>query len=505
MKTSIIAIIYQENPVMSPYEEILSVFEKLRLTGEKLYTCSQLIDLFPLISKVEQKEIANRFYQLVQQTDDRNSCLHRYSKCLQCLHYFYSEEHEYFLPLATETQKLFEEQGDHIGLGVCLTIIGSTYRTLGNMDLALNALWQAYDYLNKSDKHLHFQMACSFQIASIYAELNQSEEALPLFRHTQEMAEREHNYFWQIYALHGLGKLCLREQRNDEAKEFLSKAMDVSEQHCNPVSICNSLTELANYYTAVNDLEQAELLIKRSLRVREENKFIGGAITNCIQLGELYNKQSDFDQSIPVLEKGLTMANQIKVKPKIVQIHLLLSKIYETKNDLTKSLEYYKLYHETREQVEVEDSAKRLKNAALIFEAGQTQKENLIIKKQKKEIVAKNIELQHTIDELTKAKIGKKAKALTLMFAIVFFIFEDSILHFALHALSTNNYFLSLAVKMIIIFSLSPINKAIEKYLLKKVVRNKNIGETYSLMETEDTFQGRNSFLPFGVKKVQEG
>ena len=36
-----------------------------------------------------------------------------------------------------------------------------------------------------------------------------------------------------------------------------------------------------------------------------------------------------------------------------------------------------------------------------------------------------------------------------------------------------SNYFISLIVKMVIIFSLNPINAAIEKYLLKKVVKKR--------------------------------
>ena len=75
------------------------------------------------------------------------------------------------------------------------------------------------------------------------------------------------------------------------------------------------------------------------------------------------------------------------------------------------------------------------------------------------------------IDELTRAKIGRKAKALTLALAIVLFIFQDAILGTALRLLASNNYFVLLAVKMAIIFSLSPINRAIERHLLKRVAR----------------------------------
>ena len=67
----------------------------------------------------------------------------------------------------------------------------------------------------------------------------------------------------------------------------------------------------------------------------------------------------------------------------------------------------------------------------------------------------------------------KNTKAFTLLIAIVFFIFEDSILHFIFHLLSADNFWLSLGIKMVIIFSLKPINGAIEHYLVRKVIKKK--------------------------------
>jgi hypothetical protein len=113
----------------------------------------------------------------------------------------------------------------------------------------------------------------------------------------------------------------------------------------------------------------------------------------------------------------------------------------------------------------------------MIFEAEQTKKENAIIKKQKEEIEKKNFELQETIDELTLARVSKKARTLTFIIAIVLFVIDDFILGFVLEMLNSNNYFLSMTVKMGIIFSLSPINSAIEKYMLKKVIKKRRQGE----------------------------
>jgi tetratricopeptide (TPR) repeat protein len=270
-----------------------------------------------------------------------------------------------------------------------------------------------------------------------------------------------------------LGKIYLAQKKFPEARECLEKALTVAEKFNNATSHCNSLSEMGNYFFAAENFIEAEQFHKRALALREQNNFTGGAITSCIRLGEIYIKHSKPDEATEILNNGLLRSEQLKVKPKMYRIHLLLSEIYQSKNDLEKSLFHYKQFHELREQVEVEDSARKLKNAQMVFEAEQTKKENIIIKKQKEEIERKNIELQETIDELTRARIGKKARAFTLIVAIVLFVAEDPILHYAL-LVTGDSYFLSTAVKIVIIFSLSPINKAIETYLLRKVIKKEN-------------------------------
>jgi len=433
--------------------------------------CMAILESYPFLEKAEQKEFAETLYKWAEQNATRKPLLFCYTKLILAFSFFYREQYDEAFPMLTETQNLFTEQNDTDGAAVCATVQGSIYRTFGNVDLALKSLWAGHEQLSKSPLFQHFLMATDINLGGIYFEMKHYEEAIPHFKSTLEMAEPGEKYYWLIYALQGLGKVYLAQKKYTEAKECLEKAMAAAEKFNNPLSLCNSLSDLGNYYFTTGEFSEAKQFNKRALALREQNKYIGGAVTSCIRLGEIYIKDSKPDEAVEYLEKGLTLAEQIKVKPKLYQIQLLLSEIYERKNDLKKSLFHYKQYHELREQVEVEDSARKIKNAQVVFEAEQTKKENIIIKQQKEEIEKKNIKLQETIDELTRARIGKKARAFTLAIAIALFIIEDGILHYALIVVPENSYFLSLIVKMVIIFSLSPINKAIESYLLRKVIK----------------------------------
>ena len=461
---------------MSQSEEFNQLFKKLKSCPppEVGKHAAAIIEVLVPMEKAQQKEIAESLYAWAQQHATNKPVLLRYTRLIHVFSLFYHEQYDKALPAISELYRVFEEQHDPDGASCLLIFQGSIYRTFGNVDLALKSCWSAHEQLSKTHLYPFLFLANLNNIAGIYFDRKHYIESIPYYERSLELAQKLEKYYMAIYAMHGLGKVYLMQQNYPLAKEWFDKAMVAAEKYGVPLSVSNSLTELGNYYFTLSQYGEAEDFNKKSLAIREQNHLTGAAVTNCIRLGEIYIKNSRPDDAIAILEKGLQLAEEIQVKPKMYQINLLLSEIYEGRNDLAQSLAHYKRYHELREQVELEDNERKIKNAQLVFEAEQTRKENVIIKKQKAEIEKKNIELQETIDELTRARIGKKARAITLGIAIVLFIMEDTILHFVLKFVSSDNYFISLIVKMIIIFSLSPINKAVEHYLFSRLVKDRD-------------------------------
>ncbi len=78
----------------------------------------------------------------------------------------------------------------------------------------------------------------------------------------------------------------------------------------------------------------------------------------------------------------------------------------------------------------------------------------------------KNIELQSTIDELTKARVGRKAQTIILFLGLSLFILEEIVLEPFIDNYSTNIW-LSLSIKLIIALLLKPLESFVEGFLLK--------------------------------------
>lgn len=84
----------------------------------------------------------------------------------------------------------------------------------------------------------------------------------------------------------------------------------------------------------------------------------------------------------------------------------------------------------------------------------------------------KNIELSNTIDELTKARVGRKAQTIILFIGLTLFILEEIVLEPLIDSIVKDNIWISLGVKMVIAFLLKPLESFVEGWLLKTAKRN---------------------------------
>ena len=87
----------------------------------------------------------------------------------------------------------------------------------------------------------------------------------------------------------------------------------------------------------------------------------------------------------------------------------------------------------------------------------------------------KNVELQNTIDDLVKAKAGRKATTIVFIFALFLFVFSEALIEPYVDSYA-NNMYLSLAIKGVIAMSIKPFEMLVETALLK-AARKKTMQE----------------------------
>src|SRR5882762_9929825 len=222
--------------LLSPFEKMNQLFMRLRAnpdTGAS-FLCEQIIELFPILVKDEQKKFSCTFYTWAQKHKIKYPLIFCYAGYLELANNFFSEKHETVLSEGPALQKAFLDNNEPGGVAATEAVIGSVYRTLGNIDLSLKSLWDGYRQLNKLNRFLHFKMACSFHIGSIYMDLKNYAEVLPILKNTLSLAEKIQDSFWIIETPHGLGKLYLKQKNYENARVMFEKAMKAANQAAIP-------------------------------------------------------------------------------------------------------------------------------------------------------------------------------------------------------------------------------------------------------------------------------
>lgn len=386
---------------------------------------------------------------------------------------FHEGHYDQSLLILTKAQQLFNELKDADGAMACNMMMGCDYRTLGELELAVKALSEAHEQLSATGAYKTFEGFCIYNLGEIYLESKQFDEAMKFQKLALTVCEEAGKEHMRSRIMNAIGLIYQHQKNYALALEWLNKSLLLAKEIDNKPVLARGLTDMGVYFFEMGDFNAARKNQQEALEIRELLQIPNGAITNLIHLAEIDMKQNQFQPAIETLNRALKIAEEIHVKPKAFQIHLMLSEIYLNSGDAIKSLFHYKIYHSLREEVELEDHEKKIKNLQKIFEAEQTKKENAIIKAQKIEIENKNEQLQETIDELTITKVSRKAKVITLFVGITLIVAEEPIFNFILGHIGEQQYLLSLFAKVLIILSLRPIDSAIEKYLLRQLVLKK--------------------------------
>lgn len=82
------------------------------------------------------------------------------------------------------------------------------------------------------------------------------------------------------------------------------------------------------------------------------------------------------------------------------------------------------------------------------------------------ELEDKNIELQNTIDDLVKARVGRRATTIVFIFALVLFVFSEALIEPYIDSYADNIY-ISLAIKAVIAISIKPLEMLVEGSMMK--------------------------------------
>ena len=239
------------------------------------------------------------------------------------------------------------ELDNTIEIARTLTNLGSIFRLYGNYEKAINLHLDAlelYEGVNNDEgiAWSALNIARLFRMMKNYAKafeyVNQSLEIY------QKIAFEQENSTGVTLCLKEIGDISFEKGDLGKAIEFSEQVLEINKQSKNWQGYANSLSTLGKIYFQSADLKQSKKYFSDALRLKDSLSDNTEKASILRHLGMIALNEGKLTEAEKQLNSSLDFAQKQNLKEDIKESYFALSEFYEKQNNLSRALNYYKLY-----------------------------------------------------------------------------------------------------------------------------------------------------------------
>ena len=269
---------------------------------------------------------------------------------------------------ALESLEIFEELEEPLGIANVRMGLGMVYWSLGDYELAvshLHAANQLFHDLEVTDREPWGLTT----LGGVYESIGDLDKSLECHTQALDLFRDQDDLLGVSRALTGLGAVYQRRGNLEKALEYHFKSLELGRESGHGLAESRALNDIGTVYLAKGELDKAEDYLTQGLEIRRALGNQSAEITSLLDLGSVFIKRRDSEKAITMLTTALELAEQTKTKPKIFRAHEGLARAHESRGDFERALEHQRTFQTLKEEVLGEESATRLKNLQIKFEA----------------------------------------------------------------------------------------------------------------------------------------
>ncbi len=372
----------------------MGIFDKLL---EKLSSVengeTDLLDFYALfwentllLNRSQCDEILSRLK--IINTSAQSGCWYRLSEIL-CNNFFSVVEIKY--ETFTGVIDSFREIGDKNGEGAAQALMVIYFKNIGALDKAQEFVQKAILNIGDDKAYTYFRCFTYYQAGEMHHLLKDYKAAIGFFN--TGLGHSNNGASINARLLNGLATVYRDTNELDLAFEHFQKSLKEIEGLNNYVLESKNYTDIGNYYFKRGDFDQSLFFQEKSLVIRQERQMNKALITNYIELAEIYLKQNKLPEALKNALHAEKFARELNVVIKLYQANHILSSIYEAMGEASLSLEYFKKYHQAKDELLSQEGARKIKQISLHYEMETMQQEKEIFK-------LRNVVLKEALDEI---------------------------------------------------------------------------------------------------------
>jgi tetratricopeptide (TPR) repeat protein len=381
-----------------------------------------------------------------------------------------------FLPDSLSINEMIEilkKDGEWYPLG--MMYLAFYYWFHGDYERGFNLM---FDAMRVSEKFSDWDLAWSNYVLGVfYFDTKDYDVAADYFDKSIQIRTKVEDNYGLARALTGRASISIQRNKLEEAVPLLEHASNLFRGLSHSSGLSRALNDMGIVYKSRGDFEKAKATLLESIELRKSLNHLQGLASSYTELGETCLLSGEVEHALTYLNEGLRYATDVDSKQKCMRLHKLLSDVYKRKDDIPSALAHLEKFYELKSELMGDEAANNIKKIQTHFEKEKAEQaaeierlKNVELKNAYQKIQDQNIELQDTIDELTKTKISRKAIILTLLLAIVLFMLSEGLIDPLIESHS-QSLLLSMMGKLAIALMLKPVEGLIEKILLKRVMK----------------------------------
>ena len=288
----------------------------------------------------------------------------------------YTKALEYF----NESLKIHEADENRKGIARALNNIGNIYNFLGLYNKALENHIRSLN-IEEELNDMNGIIRSLNNIGNVYQNISDYERALNYYQRALEIVYKINDGETTAVTLNNLGNVYSSKGYFDKALEFYQRSLKIRKELDDKYGIANSYNNIGIAYQGLKKHKKSLEYYQKSLEIMKKINDKHGIASSYYYSGILYFELQNLKKSLLNLKNGLMYARQINDKNIIKSTYLALSKIYYVKNQYKKAYDFFVLYVEIKDNIDLEETKRNITELQIKYETERKEKEIEILKK----------------------------------------------------------------------------------------------------------------------------
>ncbi len=347
----------------------------------------------------EKHKVFHEHLSTIANKEARIDAINEYAWSLR-----YSDS-KYSFTLAEEASELAHEVFYKKGLAESLRTIGQCFLVISNYTDALKVSLEAREIFQELGD-LKGEADTLNTLGGIYNFLGEYEQRLQCNLQCLELRKQAGNEGGVIGTLSNIGDTYIALKDYDNALNYFEQCLAFENINDSNKSIVTH--NIGEVWFAQNDWDRAKTYFEASIPLARAANYQSLETVTSNYLAQINTREKNYEAAFKYLDRALEIVKETGDKDGMYHIYKNYADIYEAKGELSKAYDYYKRFHEMKEEVYNDESRRRLKNIQFQYKVKAFQKETEAEKK-------KNAQLKHAFDKIEhqKNEIAQQNRSIT--------------------------------------------------------------------------------------------